>query len=644
VDVGFSVLVRGPSVECRLYGPRAGALPLVSCHQTADHAAVLLGRLYYRDELRAELGPAGMGAAVASTDAALALEAYRRFGAETLRRLEGDFALVVWSARQGRVVGMRDPLGGFPLFWACHDGVFVFSTTLRPLLRVLPGRALDGDYLADYLALPRCSEAEVGNERCAYRGVRRVLPGSVVGLDTATGGVRQQASWDWLEHAEDPGSDRLEEVAAGVAQRLRCAVRERMQGLTASHLSGGMDSTGVCLIARDLALGGAAPAPVHGLTLVYDKLTELARETAYVDIALRDQPGIVSHRLAGDEALRYDAFASPPPSDEPCPVLESLGQHQVMVEEAARAGATTLLTGIGSDEMLEVPPYHLTDLLRRGRLLGAWAEAGRWARAYNLGLWQVLWPYGLANLLPTCLRGGLGALLRGGYAGWRQQNNTTIPPWVRPDFARRHGLHGRILAHVHRYGNTCRPAGLSVALDAIASKIGDSTRWLLAAPRGLSTAHPFLDTRLLRFGLGVRARLQPAPGRQKPILAEALRGTLPEEIRNRRGKGHFNETYFLGLRRNLPHLEALVLRAPGECLEWLDRDALLRHLHQAGLGVAPDAVGTDRMGLALSLLQWLSRQDEWQRRPIQATRVVCWRGPDVPAAGTPRARASLALH
>jgi asparagine synthase (glutamine-hydrolysing) len=159
----------------------------------------------------------------------------------------------------------------------------------------------------------------------------------------------------------------------------------------------------------------------------------------------------------------------------------------------------------------------------------------------------------------------------------------------------------------------------------------------------LNIAHPFLDTRLLRFALGVRARLHPAPGRQKLILAEALRGVLPEEIRNRTGKGNFNEAHVLGLRRNASRLEALIRQAPATCQEWLDREALLRILHQSSLGVAPDAVGLDRMGLALSLVQWLSRHDEWLRRPLRAARVLTWRGA-YPAVDVPSIVGAYAIR
>jgi asparagine synthase (glutamine-hydrolysing) len=249
-------------------------------------------------------------------------------------------------------------------------------------------------------------------------------------------------------------------------------------------------------------------------------------------------------------------------------------------------------------------------------------------------LWGILWPFGFANLVPAWLQGGLRTLLRRGYAAWQKQGYATIAPWVKPDFSRRYALHSRIVAHLGRF-DTVRPAGLAAALTALALKVGDPARWLLTAPHGMTTAHPFLDTRLVRYCLGVHVHMKPIAERQKPILADALRGTLPDEIRHRPSKCCFNEAYFIGLRRNLPRLEALVRHASGLAQDWLDGDELLRCLRQTALGVSPNAIGTDRLGLTLSLLLWLARHDEWQRRPMRVARELCWSEPNQLAAAGP---------
>jgi asparagine synthase (glutamine-hydrolysing) len=586
--------------------------------------AVLLGRLYYRDDLRAGLaGSTGSPrrGADADNDAALALAVYRHRGIAGLERLEGDFALVVWDAPQRRLVGMRDPLGGYPLFWAVQQGTIALSTRMGPLLDLLPSRALDRDYLAEYLMLPGYSMEEPADGRCVYQGIQRVLAGTLVVCHVPSGKVEQRRYWDWLQRQVDPGADRIEDLGEQYLDRLRPAVRERLRGPTAAHLSGGMDSTGVALIARDCLEGSQPP---HTLSLVYERLPGLARETPFLESVL-GQPGLAPHRIAGDDVLDFDHFPTMPVHDEPCSWLWRLGFSGALTAKAARVGAATILSGTGADEMLDMYPFHLTDLLRRGRLWAAWSEASRWARAGNCSVWKFLGPFGFANLLPAWMRAGLGHWWRGGYAGWRQQDQWTIAPWILPDFARRLGLRDRALANIRRTFHSCRRVGLSLALGGIREQYGDFSRWYLAAPEGMVIAHPFLDPRVLCLGLGIQSRVRPQPGAQKPILAAAMRRILPDRILDRPRKGHFNEVYYVGLSRNLPSLEALVRQAPIDDLGLFDRTTLLDCLQQAALGNAADTQALSRLNSTLSLLKWLTLQDQQRPRQDRATAAVAVR-------------------
>ncbi len=128
----------------------------------------------------------------------------------------------------------------------------------------------------------------------------------------------------------------------------------------------------------------------------------------------------------------------------------------------------------------------------------------------------------------------------------------------------------------------------------------------------------------MRFGLGINLWPHRFPGRHKPILAEAMRGVLPEPIRTRRHKGNFNEVYFLGLIRNRAQLEELVRNAPLAESDMLDREILLECLEKACLGVAGDASGQDRLNLTLSLLKWLSMHEAWANLDDSPTQTVRW--------------------
>jgi asparagine synthase (glutamine-hydrolysing) len=583
-----------------------------------------MGRLYYRHELLADLRshvPSESLRACETNDAALALAVYRAGGSGSLERLEGDFALVICDTQRARLLGARDPMGGYPLFWTQCDDTLALSTSMRPLLDLLPSRVLNLDYVADFLMMPG-QRNEGPNEACAYSGIHRVLPGTILSLHTSTGYVERRAYWNWLARLKDPGTDQVPDVAAQYADHLRAAVRERLHGRTLTHLSGGMDSTSVSLLARDLVGSGVGKAPLHTLSLVYDQLPGLARERPYIESVLQHEKALVAHRLPADDLLDFDGFVDAPLHDEPYAGLWRLAMDRATVRVAAEVGAVTMLTGIGADDLLDVHPFYLADLLRQGRLPMAWREAVTWARVHNCSPWEILQPFGLVPLAPTWLLSGIERTW-----WWRgrrrlnEQNDWSLPPWILPDFARHHALRSRAIANAQQTYGRCQHTGLSVTLSALAHTAGDVIRWSVAAPHGITMAHPFLDSRLLCLGLGIQARLRPKPGKMKPVLAEAMRGILPDAIRNRRRKGDFNEVYYLGLARNVPKLEAMVQQAPSEDLGIIDKDCLIRCLHEASMASA-NARQLQRLNFTLSLLKWLCMQDEWQRTPRPSADII----------------------
>jgi asparagine synthase (glutamine-hydrolysing) len=617
-------------VEFRLFGQRESDPPsLISFARMPDLWAVLLGRLYYRRELLAYLGsPSSEDANPSATtnDAALALAAYSRWGTEGIARLEGDYALVLWDTREGRLLGARDPLGSYSLFWTQSGRTVGLSTHLRELLDLLPRRSLNLDYLAEFLVLPCIAAQEPTGELCVFEGVHRVPAGNLVLAKLPHGSVQVHPYWHWDQHVVEPGTDRLQSLAERYGELLRQAVRERVRGRTACHLSGGMDSTAVALIARDWLARIGGP-PLHAFSLVYERLSGLARERHYLESVLEEHPDIVAHRVYGDNLLDYDSLADPPPHEEPWPWLPRIAAEVTFTELMAQAGIATVLTGIGSDEFLDVPPFHIADLLRRGRLIKAWKEAARWAEGYSCSLRTVLCEFGIAPTVPAGLYNGLGFWLRRGFATWKKQNNHSIPPWIRPDFARQHGLWERLRANIRRTYSACRPVAVSVAINALFNRYGDLSRRYLAADRGIHVAHPFFDPRVASFALGSLTRYYGEPGARKPILAEAMRGVLPEPIRTRRRKGHFGECTYLGLSRNLPGLETLVRKAPVEDLGMFDKEILLQCLQQSALGIPTDfgVLALGRLNLTLALLTWLSRYDEWLRVSDAPTETILGR-------------------
>src|SRR5205085_564961 len=134
----------------------------------------------------------------------------------------------------------------------------------------------------------------------------------------------------------------------------------------------------------------------------------------------RQRPALVPHFLAADD---LPAYADPAFHEEPWPGVFWADAERREIELIAGTGAATLLTGFGAEETLGGEPYHIADLVRRGRLRAAGPSA-RLAVAlaglrWNVGdhsRWASAAPYGVVRSSPfldaRVVRLGLGIQAR----------------------------------------------------------------------------------------------------------------------------------------------------------------------------------------------------------------------------------------
>jgi asparagine synthase (glutamine-hydrolysing) len=604
---GFAVELGRTAARVSLYGTDA----LMAVADAPAATVAILGRLTYRTELAARLGLSTF-----DNDADLALAAYLHGGAAALEQLEGDFAIVAVDRRSGTVEAVRDPMGGYPIYWTgTPDGIALATSP-----RLLPGageREVDPDFLAETMSL---AAGEIDYfPATAFKGVSRLRGGERLSATAGATSPQVVRFWDWARQVERPASDRLDDIAAEYRDRLDAAVRERLRGRVAAHVSGGMDSSAVALLAaRTLGQRGEK---LVGISMVYDKIDNLRAEAPFIEHVLAAGPDIEPQRINVDDCLDFDGFQTCPPHDEPSSGLFRIALQQVGIDAATASGAQTLLTGLGADEVLSNAPFYIADLIRAGRVGEAYAEAGRWSRSRNCTIWRYLWPFGIAPLVPPALSSGWKSLLGGGFADWKSQSQTTIASFVERDFAAATGLHGRMLTHVSANFHSHSSVVLSEAMARLRATSGDWVRNSLARTHGLHISHPFRDPRVMRLGLGARLAVRPDPEQQKPVLSAAMAGVLPEPVLRRRSKTHFNTVYYKGLARNLPMLEALASDPANDPLGLFDREELRRCMHRVALGtVGVDAV--TGLSNALSIMRWFSLLPAWRAAVPGPSRVI----------------------
>lgn len=194
------------------------------------------GEIYNYIELRAELERRGRRFATGS-DCETILHAYAEFGSEFLNKLHGMFAFALFDRVRGQLILARDRLGIKPLFLSRTSAGWVFASELKGLLPVIGKPVVDAHALAQYL---QCQFS--AGHRTICSGVERLMPGEVITLDA--GGIVERRRY-WSAAQVQPVALGLEEAEERFDTLMRTVMVEHMRadvpfGL---FLSGGLDSS-----------------------------------------------------------------------------------------------------------------------------------------------------------------------------------------------------------------------------------------------------------------------------------------------------------------------------------------------------------------------------------------------------------------
>nr|WP_285438130.1 asparagine synthase-related protein [Streptomyces sp. ISL-98] len=128
---------------------------------------------------------------------------------------------------------------------------------------------------------------------------------------------------------------------------------------------------------------------------------------------------------------------------------------------------------------------------------------------------------------------------------------------------------------------------------------------------GLGQAAPYLDDQVIEAALAIRVAERSTPGRYKPVLAEAMRGIVPDDVLRRQTKGEYSTDFHVSLRHNRA---ALVELFDGSRLAraGLIDDAAVR---ASLLGVHPTPEGLRSLSSSLGSEIWLRARPARTRPP-----------------------------
>jgi len=311
---------------------------------------VVNGEFYGYEAIQHELARSGHRLRTRS-DSEIALHLYEDLGPQCLHRLRGEFAFVLWDAKNRTIFAARDRFGIKPLFYAFHRETLYLASEVKALFAAGVPRRWDAESVSHSI--------ELGGHpvRTLFDGIFQIPPGHY--LLATEKHLQLVQYWDFNYPKADhrttprPGADYVAEFRHALEESVRLRLRADVP--VGCYLSGGLDSCAV--------LGLAArhhSQPIRAFTLTFDRPDydeeKEAREMAakagadFFPISIR-QDDLADH--FADAILQSETFC-----------INAHGVAKYLLSRAVRdAGFKVVLTGEGSDEILGGYAHFRRDML-----------------------------------------------------------------------------------------------------------------------------------------------------------------------------------------------------------------------------------------------------------------------------------------
>jgi asparagine synthase (glutamine-hydrolysing) len=466
------------------------------------------GEVYNYIELREELKKKGY-TFKSNTDTEVILKSYIEWGDKCLNKFNGMWAFVIYDRNKKKLFCVRDRFGIKPFYYFLDDERFIFSSEIPPILAVLKNKpTANNQVIFDYLVFNRTDQTE----QTFFNEIKKLQHAHTL-IISLNNELSKPVVKQWYdlrntvkntEGFSNPGEYR-EILSSAIGLRLRSDVPVGV------CLSGGLDSSSIVSV----LLNDHKFEDVNTFSAVYGK-GKRGDESEYIKEYFRLIRNM--HFTYPDSDTLYndiDCFITA--HGEPIPSTAPYAQFKVM--ELAKDHVVVTLDGQGADE--ELAGYHyffgflMKDLFKSGRFIRLLAESSY----YVLNHKSV---YGLKTFLYFMLPQSLMTRSRVGERGY-----------LCNEFAAEYSVNNTITGGLYNSGklNEALLDHFEYKLEHLLKWEDRNSMWF-----SLESRVPFLDYRLVENTLASPANMKIKNGMTKHILREAMNGTLPEKIKNRKDK------------------------------------------------------------------------------------------------------------
>ena len=475
----------------------------------------------------------------APSDSDLILAAYQKWGPQCVDRLVGDFAFVIWDARQQHLFCASDPMGVKSLYYHVTPKTFFFASEVKALVRLpeVP-RRLNELRIAEYLIT--LFEDRTGT---FYQDVLRLPGGHTLVVSAEDASLRRFWELDCRRELRLNSDQEYEEAfLEQFTEAVRCRTRSAFP--IGSALSGGLDSSSIACLARNMRPAGAEP--LHTFSLVFPELPQedrrLIDERPQMQAVL-DSGGFQPHFIQADRLSPMRDVERMHFHLDHANFAPNLYLHWAMYGAAQAAGVRVFLDGFDGDSAVSHGFERLTELAGRLHWRTLWKEVTLLSQNHLAGVRRrrILRKYCIGPFAPRWMH-FLRQLSQGRYREALSRNiliSDELKRRTRIVQRAESLLRDQTSWSLTRSAREYHWASITQALYAYTLEIADKA----SAAFAIEARYPFFDRRLLEFCLSLPADQKLAHGWNRWILRRAMAGILPPEIQWRPRKGNLSPNF-----------------------------------------------------------------------------------------------------
>ncbi len=348
--------------------PAHGRQPVTD--ETGRYHLVMNGEIFGYDVLMKELKDRGH-VFRSQCDTEVAVHCIQDQWHKALDRLDGQFAIAAYDARENRLLLARDRMGICPLFYAVVGDYLVFGSEMKAIFATGLVKAEIDRRSLDAIAAFGCVPAP----GAVFRGIRQLPPGRYI--EVRNGVLSEHTYWDipFNDAGQYPHKSEAQwaDEFRGVLSRA-CRSHLKADVPVGLYLSGGIDSSTVAAMAADFENLSSRVFSIAFPEPGFDESSWTKGVAEFLGLQMhtllyhqRDLARDISHHVYHGET----------------PLVSTEGVPLMALAQLARKHVKVVLTGEGSDECLGGYEYFRWDAFRQwagegllGRLFQAIIRAG----------------------------------------------------------------------------------------------------------------------------------------------------------------------------------------------------------------------------------------------------------------------------